>query len=175
MENRDRLYDDAIAAYGEALQRLVGGYEQDPDKRQDLLQRLYIALWRSFASYSGRCSLRTWVYRVAHNVSASHIRQGRRAASRCVSLETLEGERQSHDGQADADRACSLGKLRRLIGNLEPLDRQTFLLYLEGESAASIAEVTGLSPANVATKVHRIRKLLVERFQQGAAYDSRQR
>jgi RNA polymerase sigma-70 factor (ECF subfamily) len=34
------------------------------------------------------------------------------------------------------------------------------LLYLEGEQAASIGEVTGLSAANVATKIHRIKRLL---------------
>jgi len=62
------------------------------------------------------------------------------------------------------NRAHSLAKLLGLIGNLKPLDRQTFLLYPEGETAASIAEITGLSATNVATKLHRIRKLLIERF-----------
>jgi DNA-directed RNA polymerase specialized sigma24 family protein len=34
------------------------------------LQEIRIALWRSFANFDGRCSLRTWVYRVAHNTAA---------------------------------------------------------------------------------------------------------
>ena len=29
-------------------------------------------LWVSLGSFDGRCSLRTWVYRIAHNVGASH-------------------------------------------------------------------------------------------------------
>jgi RNA polymerase sigma-70 factor (ECF subfamily) len=41
------------------------------------------------------------------------------------------------------------------------------VLYLEGESAATIAEVTGLTAVNVATKIHRIKQVLVERFQKG--------
>jgi DNA-directed RNA polymerase specialized sigma24 family protein len=45
---------------------LVRGYEADPGRRQDLLQDIHIALWRSFAVFDERCSLRTWVYRVAH-------------------------------------------------------------------------------------------------------------
>ena len=175
MENRNRLYDDTIATYGAALQRLAKGYEADPDLRQDLLQQTYIAIWRSFASFDGLCSLRTWVYRVAHNAAATHVLRGRRNSSRLVSLEALDMERGFRDGEAEADRAHSLTKLFRLIGKLKPLDRQAFLLYLEGETAPSIAEITGLSAANVATKLHRIRKLLIERFNEGAEHDPRPR
>jgi RNA polymerase sigma-70 factor (ECF subfamily) len=92
-----------------------------------------------------------------------------------VSLEALEVEPGYQDGEAEADRAHSLTKLLRLINNLKPPDRQAFLLYLEGETAASIAEITGLSTANVATKLHRIRKLLIERFNKGAEHDCRPR
>jgi RNA polymerase sigma-70 factor (ECF subfamily) len=38
------------------------------------------------------------------------------------------------------------------------------LLYLEDEDAASIAEITGLSVANVSTKVRRIKQILVRQF-----------
>jgi RNA polymerase sigma-70 factor (ECF subfamily) len=92
-----------------------------------------------------------------------------------VSLEALDMEPGFRDGEAEADRAHSLTKLFRLIGKLKPLDRQAFLLYLEGETAPSIAEITGLSAANVATKLHRIRKLLIERFNEGAEHDPRPR
>ena len=54
------------------------------------------------------------------------------------------------------------------LNRLKPLDRQIILLYLEGEQAASIAEVTGLSPVNVAAKVHRIKALLNRPLGEGA-------
>jgi RNA polymerase sigma-70 factor (ECF subfamily) len=38
------------------------------------------------------------------------------------------------------------------------------LLYLEQLDAASIAEITGLSPANVSTRVYRIKQILVRQF-----------
>jgi RNA polymerase sigma-70 factor, ECF subfamily len=60
-------YEEASAAYGAALERLARAYEADPDRRRDLLQEIHIALWRSLEGFDGRCSLRTWVYRVAHN------------------------------------------------------------------------------------------------------------
>lgn len=56
-----------------------------------------------------------------------------------------------------------------LIYRLKPIDRQVILMYLEGEAAASIAETTGLSASNVATKVHRIKKLLKQQHSEGVS------
>jgi len=71
--------------------------------------------------------------------------------------------------QLEADRRLSAGTLFDLIYRLKPLDRQVILMHLEGEAAASIAEITGLSASNVATKVHRIKKLLKQQHFQGAS------
>jgi RNA polymerase sigma-70 factor (ECF subfamily) len=70
-KSQDERYLEAAAGYGAALHRLAGAYEADPDKQRDLLQIVHLALWRSLASFDCRCSLRTWVYRVAHNAAAS--------------------------------------------------------------------------------------------------------
>ena len=43
------------------------------------------------------------------------------------------------------------------------------VLYLEELDAASIADVVGLSAANVATKIHRIKALLARQFNTGRA------
>ncbi|MGD1072812.1 MAG: RNA polymerase sigma factor [Bryobacteraceae bacterium] len=173
LDDSNHRYADAIAAWGASLSRLARGYEADPDRRGDLLQEIHIALWRSFAAFDGRCSLRTWVYRIAHNVAASHIVRNRRAAARLVDLETLETEPGFFDAEAQADRKHSAARLLDLIRKLAPVDRQTILLYLEGERAESIAEVTGLSAVNVATKIHRIKKLLGRQFQEGEPHAGR--
>lgn len=172
-DDHSQLYEEAIAAFGVSLSRLAGGYEADPDKRRDLLQEIHIGLWRSLSTFDGRCSLRTWVYRVAHNLAASHIVRSRRMSSRLVELEALEAEPHSSDGEAAANRRHSVARLLDLIQKLAPLDRQVILLYLEGEQATFIAEVTGLSATHVATKIHRIKKVLSQQFQDGEIYAKR--
>ena len=164
MADHDKLYTVAIDANGAALARLACAYEADVDRRRDLLQEIHIAIWRSLASFDKRCSLRTWVYRVAHNVAATHVLKRRRARGRMVDLETLETEPGYIDGVAVAIARDSLSRLLDLIRRLKPLDRQILVLHLEGESAASIAEVSGLSPQNVATKIHRIKRVLRNQF-----------
>jgi RNA polymerase sigma-70 factor, ECF subfamily len=42
--------------------------------------------------------------------------------------------------------------------------------YLEDMDAVSIGEITGLSPANVAMKIHRIKNILARRFHEGGSH-----
>ncbi|MDQ2773719.1 MAG: hypothetical protein M3Y57_02150 [Acidobacteriota bacterium] len=92
MDDNDELYKDARATCGAAIQRLARGYEADPERRRDLVQEIHVELWRSLRLFDRRCSLQTWVYRVAHNVAASHIVRGRRMLARLVDLDVLETE-----------------------------------------------------------------------------------
>jgi RNA polymerase sigma-70 factor, ECF subfamily len=167
--SQDDRYREAAAAYGAALERLARAYEADPDHRRDLLQEVHLALWRSFAGWDARCSLRTWVYRVAHNAATSHVMRQRRANSYLlVSLEELD---QVPDPSApDATRQQALNHLLALIQQLKPLDRQVILSYLEGMDAAAIGEITGLAPGNVATKIHRIKNILSRASNQGGRH-----
>ena len=104
---------------------------------------------------------------MAHNAATSHVIRQRRAKGQgLVGLEELENLQDVSSGR-DADRNRSLARLIDLIQRLKPLDRQVILSYLEGLDAASIGDITGLSPGNVATKVHRIKSILARRFNAG--------
>lgn len=164
--SQDERYKSAAAEYGPALERLARAYESDPDTRTDLLQEIHLALWRSMAVFDGRCSLRTWVYRVAHNAAASHVLKRRRARTGAmVGLEELDVS----DGTPNPEEALgehqALQRLMAVIRTLKPPDAQVMLLYLEDLDAAAIGEVTGMSAAAVATKIHRIKSVLAKRFQ----------
>ena len=168
--DQSRRYDEAVAAFGPALDRLAIAYERDADRRKDLLQEIHFAVWRSLAAFDGRCSLRTWVYRVAHNVAASHALRDHRRARECVGLDALDAESMTVDEdtasarlveQLDDDRRRA--QLAALIAQLVAPDRQLLLLYLEELDAVAIGEVMGLSPANVATKIHRLKHVLARR------------
>ncbi len=158
---QDQLYVEAARRHGRDVARFVAGYERDLDKRQELLQEVHLALWQSFAGFRGQCSLRTWVYRIAHNTGATHIQRSLRVADRDgVGLEHIEDTAVGDDGVAATERRLDLERVFALIHRLAPVDREVMLLYLEDLDAAAIGEVTGLSAGNVATKVHRIKRLL---------------
>jgi RNA polymerase sigma-70 factor, ECF subfamily len=169
--NQDSLYEQAADTYGSSLDRLARAYEFDAEGRRDLLQEIHFQLWRSFAHFDGRCSLRTWVYRVAHNVATGHMIRQRRIRDSLVSIETIEAMPDSNDqAELAVTQAEALDRLSMLIQRLKPLDRQIIVSYLEGMDASSISELTGLSPANIAMKVHRIKNILKRRFGEGGLH-----
>ncbi len=169
VSDANEMFEQAIAVCGPAIRRLAAGYEADPDRRRDLVQEIHLELWRSLRLFDGRCSLKTWTYRVAHNVGASHVWNRRRATAQLVDLEALSAEPVAVYGQAEADQKQKVATLLEQIHRLKPFDRQIMLLYLEGESAESIAETTGTAPGNVAGRIHRIKKLLASRLSHGGA------
>jgi RNA polymerase sigma-70 factor (ECF subfamily) len=167
--SQDELYSEAVAAYGPALNRLAKAYEADPDKRRDLFQEIHLALWQSFRNFEGRCSLRTWVYRVAHNTAASHVvRQRRAKAQVLMTLEDIENNADGGDYERKAGERLALNRLIDLIQQLKAPDRQMMVLYLEGLDAASIGEITGISAAAVRAQIYRIKQILACRFHAGS-------
>ena len=167
---RDDLYREIAGSYEAPLQRLARAYEANAENRKDLLQEIHLAIWRSLKGYDGRCSVRTWVYRVAHNTATSHVLRQRRVARRFVKLEEFESAPDESTGEDAAIRRDALQRLLALIRRLKPIDRQIMLSYLEGMDGASIGEITGISAGNVATKVHRIKKILARRFHRSSRH-----
>ncbi|MEZ5971072.1 MAG: sigma-70 family RNA polymerase sigma factor [Hyphomonadaceae bacterium] len=166
--DQDARYLEAAAEHGGALQRLARATEANAERRRDLLQDMHVALWRSFASYDGRCSVRTWVYRVAHNVAASHVDRERRSRAPLVTLEEITDLPSAQSVSAEVEESEAVAKLNATIRQLGPPDRQIITLYLEGLDAKSISEITGLSAGAIATRVSRLKSQLARMFQEHA-------
>jgi RNA polymerase sigma-70 factor (ECF subfamily) len=170
---QDERYARAIAALGGALERLSRAYEADADLRLDLLQDIHFGLWRSFARFDDLCSEATWTYRVAHNIATTHVLKNKRLRRRqWATLDDLDAhpDPQQPSPEAEAGDRQALARLTALVQALAPPDRQVVLLYLEGLEARQIGEICGLTPGAVATKVHRLKAVLAQRFNQGATH-----
>ncbi len=74
----------------------------------------------------------------------------------------------SHD-RPELAAVRALERLSMLIQQLKPVDRQIIISYLEGMDASATAEITGLSAANVAMKIHRIKNILKRWFHEGGS------
>jgi RNA polymerase sigma-70 factor (ECF subfamily) len=155
----DEAFRALVARHAPALGRLTRHYEASPDARRDLEQEILVALWRASASFRGESSERTWVYRIAHNVAASHVARAirtRRDADAAPPPDAAPGPEEVAAARHAARR------LEQKITALDLASRQLVLLALEGCTTAEIAEVTGLTPTNVTTRLSRLRRSLAE-------------
>lgn len=166
LSDAERLFARALAEFGPAISRIASANEARIELRADLQQEIYLELWRSLAIFDGRCSLGTWIYRIALNVAARHVsRQHRLALRELQTLDEISEPADPHDSMNVADDAGRLELLNKLISRLKPIDRQVILLHLDDLGAAQISEVTGLSASHVAVKIHRAKRLLVQLYE----------
>ena len=162
---QEARYLAAARAHGAMIERLARGYEADPELRRDLVQEIHAALWRSFAIYEGQCAENSWVHRIAHNVGVTHMMTAqRRGKVPLIGLEQVDDLAGADDPELRTGERTLTDRLLATIHRLAPADRQVMLLYLEDLTAAEIGEVTGLSAANVAVRIHRLKALLAEPY-----------
>jgi RNA polymerase sigma factor (sigma-70 family) len=141
------------------LFKVAGSYARTAADRQDLVQEMVVQLWRSFDRYDPAFRFSTWMYRIALNVAISFFRAESRKARTFVPME----DQLVAIVAAPAESATIENDLQLLwqaIDGLDALDRALVVLYLDEQSHESIAEVLGISPTNVGTKISRIKTRL---------------
>jgi RNA polymerase sigma-70 factor (ECF subfamily) len=159
-----------VRAYLPAVARFFASKVGHAHEADDLTARTFEVLLRKRAEFRAEASPRTFLFAIAHHVLLGWVRDRQRAAAR-VDLGTVSaaalGPTPSSMLHAHRRERVLLEALRVL-----PLDAQIVLelTYFEEMSRADVAEVTGLPPGTVASRLRRARELLeVELVRRGAA------
>ena len=154
-----RLLDE----YGPAIRRLCAAYTASAGDREDLAQEIALNLWTALPRFRGAASERTWLYRIAHNVALTYVHKARRYAGPLDCSEgVLDALAAADDVEGQAARAEQQQRLLTAVSRLPLDDRRLVLLYLEGLTGAEMAAGLGISEANAATRLSRLRKELVQ-------------
>ena len=141
------------------VHKICGLYAVNTDDRKDLSQEIVCQLWKSYQSFRGDSKFTTWMYKVALNTALLNLRR-----YRCrVRTESLKEHHVDIPAEvADPEKHGKISRLYEAINQLRKFDRAIILLYLEQFTYREIAEVTGISEANVSVRLARITKKLEE-------------
>ncbi len=138
------------------------GYCHHPEDRLDLVQEISVQAWAAFEGFEpARARFSTWLYRVSLNVAIS---QWRRQQHRQQHHAPLDDDLPAADEALPPEQRHALHQLEVAIHALPPLDRALMLLHLDDHDHRQIAEVLGISVANVSTRLHRLRQQLRTRL-----------
>jgi len=136
---------------------VVNGFAAGDD-RNDLLQEVLMAVWKSIPSFRGRAKPSSYLYRVCHNAALLWTRTQRNYQKRISQFGALTSNDSVHEKDSLAEER--LAQLYAAIRALKPLERSLILMSLDGVSYRDMAEVLGLSESNVGVKINRIKNQL---------------
>ena len=139
-------------------------YASGEEHLKDLYQEVLANLWQGLDSFRGEAKVSTWIYRTAINTCVTYFRRHDRHSSEMSSLDTLANVADTGDG----GRSERLAEMYRLISQLNKMDKALILMWLDERSYDEIAEVTGMTRNNVATRLRRIKQKLIEQGKEEA-------
>ena len=153
-----RLFRRHADAVRTRITRLVGPVAE----RDDLVQKVFIALYRALPGYRGEARLSTFLHRIAINTAYDHLR-GR--SQRKDSADPLDEAVVEHLSPALEDQVAAradLARLLALLDELSPKKRIAFILVaVEGCSLAEAAALIGAAEDTVKQRVLTARRDLV--------------
>jgi RNA polymerase sigma-70 factor, ECF subfamily len=168
-----------MGRYTDRVYRLARGVTRNPADAEEVVQDVFLRLFRKIDGFDGRSALGTWIYRITVNTALSKRRGKAKEVE--VPLEPdlptfkpdghREGERAFlvADWSPTPEAALLSGEARevltRALDELPDSYRTVLVLRdVEELSSEATAEVLGESVASVKSRLHRARMALRERL-----------
>ncbi|MFN3323509.1 MAG: RNA polymerase sigma factor [Bryobacteraceae bacterium] len=169
-EGTEAAYEALIAQYQQPVYGLVYRLLSDPSETCDVVQEVFLKVFRNVGSFRGQSSLKTWIYRIAVNEAYNQRRWFTRHRSQEIGLEQDEERtRNLSDTLSDPGRSpfdvVSDHERRQLIEealqSLNPTFRTAVVLRdIEELSYEEIAEVLQIHLGTVKSRIVRGREAL---------------
>ena len=129
-----------VDRYLPGLTRFAYRMLADAQEAQDVAQECFVRLWRTSGSWEARAKVRTWLYRVAHNMCIDRLRARREMVAPPRETEDVAEAVPERIARCEQNEALS-----RAMAALPERQRAAIgLVYYEEMSNREAAEVLGL-------------------------------
>ena len=162
-EGDEAAFHEIFRTYRETVARIVHRVMGPSHEIEDVVQDVFIHVFRSIHSFRGDAKFTTWLYRLTANVTKMHLRK-KRSRPRFADVPVPEGRTDSKPvEQPDdvAERNERIDALYRLVDRLSEKKRTVLVLHdFEGLPAKEIAEIVEAPVLTVRTRLFYARKEL---------------
>ena len=162
LEGNTESFEPLVIKYQTRVFALARRYARREDEVEDIVQTVFLKAYSKLSSYRGDAPFEHWLMRTATYTCYDFLRKHQRNrewnASDLSDEENDWFENIGEESSAETDREAASALVNKLLDGLKPEDRHIItLLELERQTIKEIAELTGLTEANVKVKAHRAR------------------
>jgi RNA polymerase sigma-70 factor (ECF subfamily) len=174
----EEAYEILINRFQQPVYNLVYRLMDDPSESPDVVQEVFLKVFRNIGSFKGNSSLKTWIYRIAFNEAYNHRRWFTRHKRQEIGLETNEDDALNYQdvlpdpGRSAFDIVSDIelhSFIEAALSELNPAFRAAVVLRdIEDLSYEEIAEVLQVSLGTVKSRILRgreaLKKVLADRL-----------
>lgn len=156
----ERAAAELVRRHAPALGRFLYSSGAQPSEVEDLIQETFFRAFRRLDGWRGSASLRSWLFTIAGNLLRDEHRKRKRRHVVSIADYELAG---GADPEAELTAHEAETRLRKGLTSLPRLQREVFLLRVQGESDyEEIAAALGTTPGAARVHYHHAAKRLKE-------------
>ena len=167
LEGESRAFDELVSRYQNRLLNFVYRTTGDRERAEDLVQEVFVRVYRHIHRFDRSRKFSTWIYTIASNLAKNELRN--RSRNPLVLFQTIRRNWEDDDRplqfEDPGSRPDDLYRKRHLreavedaVEKLPPHHRNVFVLReLEGKSYEEIAEITSCNLGTVKSRLNRAR------------------
>ena len=172
LEGEERAFQELVERYQTRLLNFIYRTIGDREKAEDLVQEVFIRVYRHLHRFDRSKKFSTWAYTIASNLAKNELRN--RSRNPLVLFQTMKGNWDDDDRPLQFEdttaRPDDLYRKRflkdavdRCVHELPEHHREVFVLReLEGKSYEEIAEITDCNLGTVKSRLNRARNSFAE-------------
>jgi RNA polymerase sigma factor (sigma-70 family) len=152
-------FDEAFTLHHRTVFRVARGVVQDAALAEDVVQEVFIRLYKNLDAVPSDDLLKAWLIRVTMNVSRNALRGNFRATARDDAFfkETVQAN-DTAEPELDYERKTEIEEVRKALAKVKEPMRSCLMLKEQGLSYKEIAVTLGLNETSIGTFVARARK-----------------
>lgn len=168
----DSVFQDIYNKYHQDLFQFLIYMVKSREQAEDLVQEVYIRVLKSYSSFQGKSSEKTWLFSIAKNVAIDHFRKQKGWKGRLYDAFDWNTREIKDQQPLPEEEAIQNEQIRLLYACLDRCTRDQKMViimrYLNGFSIAETADVLDWTESKVKTTQHRALKVLGKLMEEAA-------
>lgn len=169
-------FEELFARYHPAMQAHIVRIVREPNATEDLVQEVFLRLWTRAEQWQGSGTVKSWLYRIATNLSLNHLRSVKRRPQQPLEIPTDDGDDDNPvpgwmvDSSALTPEArLEIVEQQKLLGQLInglPPDKQDVfrMVYHDEMDLHSVASALEIPEGTVKSRLYHGRKQIAKRL-----------
>ena len=162
-----KIFTDLFRTYQRQVMGVLKFYVSSSSELEDVLQNVFIEVYKSLDSFEGRSKLSSWIFRIAIFVALRHRKQSFRFFRNLVFQKNTKDK--NHEVSFDAPdtetphhlfvKKEAEKRIQKILSGISEKKKTVMILNdLQGVSQTEIAEIVNTSLATVRTRLFHARK-----------------